>query len=750
MSNSRELLTQLLAALPTAWHEPVEALAAATLQDNAPLRVTLAGSFSVGKSSLLNMLLQEPLLPSALEETTALPTFIEYGSQRALSLVGQDGSLQPLDEEHFAQVTTRAPEGAACSVVSLPLPWLQGVSIIDLPGLGSTSAAHREYTQTQIRQTDAVLYLLSPSGPSASDMATLQLIQQLGKRVKVLVARWDEVEAAASRGEKTPSPEHWAGQIERETGLRARLAPCHRLGLGREEILEFLQRAREDLDSIRLRRFQAELRPVLENALGQNAEQQRACRVESEAEAQALHKELVERKQHLADFKSGLYGEQQQDRSRLDRQAGDGLTKQRQGLSGQLEALSHALKTEDEWEHFGKQGSERLNAAIRQMARMFSELSASYGALDLPETEVAEFNLRLPEPEQVSMDDFLDMGYLTQLQEALTSQQAAQSSIEQKLASLNPQDLSEQEQVFHELTQQQNMLATQQLPMTTQQVDSGAGAIVGRLLGEAADIGLMFVAPAAAGAKVASLVGKGAKMANIAVNTAKVARAVSTGVKVAKGVQLGQKSVRGVPQPVMDKLGGLEMFSLGYWGERVGSMFGGPVTVQTVDPQALAERDAALAELDSRRQALRRALARNEDIANERQLTGWALEQSQKEQARLQSELTQLQVRAEQKCRETQQHLQQERMNQLQRSAERAVRHWLQSFDRHATAMSELLHAHVRSYWEDRVTSLLDERLQEIDRLDAQAQASAQERQVTLSRLIEDAEALQCTLATLH
>lgn len=750
MSNPHELLPQLLSTLPVAWHEAVEALADATLQDSAPLRITLVGSFSVGKSSLLNMLLEEPLLPSAMEETTALPTFIEYGSQRKMSLVGQDGSILPLDEERFAQATTQAPEGAACTVINLPLPWLQGVSIIDLPGLGSTSATHREYTLAQIRQTDAVLYLLSPSGPSSSDIATLQLIQQLGKRVKVLVARWDEVEAAASRGEKAPSLEHWAGQIERDTGLRTRLAPCHRLGLGREEILEFLQRAREDLHSIRLRRFQAELRPVLENALGQNAEQQRACRVESEAEAQALHQELVERKQRLADFKSGLYSEQHQDRSRLDQQASDSLTKQRQGLSGQLEALPHSLKTEDEWERCGKQGSEQLNAAIRQMALMFSELSAGYGALDLPETEVAALNLRLPEPEKVSMEDFLDMGYLTQLQDALTSQQTAQSSIEQKLASLNPQDLSEQELAFHELTQQQNMLAAQQLPMTTQQVSSGSGAIVGRVLGEAADIGLMFVTPHAAGAKVASLVGKGAKMANIAVNTTKVARAVRTGVKVAKGVQLGQKSVRGVPQPVMDKLGGLEMLSLGYWGERLGSMFGGPVTVQTVDQQALAERDAALAELDSQRQALRRALARNEDIVNERQLTGWALEQSQKEQARLQSELTQLQVRAEQKYRETQQHLQQERMNQLQRSAERAVRHWLQSFDRHAAAMSELLHAHVRSYWEDRVTSLLDERLQEIDQLDAQAQASAQERQVTLTRLIEDAEALQCTLATLH
>jgi GTPase SAR1 family protein len=750
MSKPHEFLAQLLSTLPPAWHEPVEALAAETLQADTPLRVTLLGNFSVGKSSLLNMLLQEQLLPAALEETTALPTFIEYGSQREMSLIGQDGSLLPLDEERFAQVTTQAPDGAACALLALPLSWLQDISIIDLPGLGSISATHREYTLAQIRQTDAVLYLLSPSGPSSSDMATLQHIQQLGKRVKVLVARWDEVEAATSRGEKLPSLEQWSRQIEQEAGLRTRLAPCHRLGLGREDILEFLQRAREDLNSIRLRRFQAELRPILQNALGQNAEQQRICRVETEAEAQTLHEELVERKRHLAEFKSGLYAEQHQDRSRLDQQASDSVARQRQRLAGELEELTHTLKEESDWERFGKQGCGQLNMATQQIAQMFSELSASYGSLDLPETEVATLNLRLPEPEKISAEDFLDMGHLTQLQEALASQQSAHSAIEQKLGSLHPQDLSEHEQALHELTQQQNWLATQQLPMTTQQVSNGSGAMIGRLLGEAADIGLMFVAPHAAGAKVASLVGKGAKMANIAVNTTKVARAVSTGVKVAKGVQQGQKSVRGVPQPVMDKLSGLEMLSLGYWGERLGSMFGGPITVQTVDQQALAEREAALAELEGQRQSLSRALARNEDIANERQLTGWALEQNQKEQARLQSELTQLQLRAEQKHRDALQHLQQERMSQLHRSGERAVTHWLQGFDRQAAAMTELLHAHVKSYWEGRVTSLLDERLQDIDQLATQTQASAQERQATLTRLIEDAQALQHTLATLH
>ncbi|MNP26070.1 hypothetical protein D3C76_1189080 [compost metagenome] len=143
-------------------------------------------------------------------------------------------------------------------------------------------------------------------------------------------------------------------------------------------------------------------------------------------------------------------------------------------------------------------------------------------------------------------------------------------------------------------------------------------------------------------------------------------------------------------------------------------------------------------------------MSRNEDIANERQLTGWALEHSQKEQARLLGELEQLKQHAEQKHREALQQQQQNRLNQLQRSSEKARTQWLQSFDRQASAMDELLHNRVRSYWEDRVEALLNERLQDIDLLAEQAQASAQDKQATLVILAEQAQALQRTLDTLH
>lgn len=735
--DSTTYLAGLLDSLPTHWQAPVEALANDTLHASTPLRLIVLGAFSVGKSSLLNMLLQEPILQSALEESTALPTFIEYGATREMSLIGADGSQLPIDSAQFSQFTTQAPEGAACAVLNMPQAWLHGVSVIDLPGLGSTSVAHREYTLAQLQIADAVLYLLNPTGPSSSDADTLRLIRQSGKRVKVLVARWDEVEKAVAHGERQPSLEQWAAQIEQTSGLSVRLAPCHRDGLGREEIQDFVQRAREDLNQIRLQRFQAELKPLLENALGVNAEQQRSCQVDNEADARQWHETLISRKEQLALFKATLYTEQQQDSRRLSQEATTQLKHTETTLNQHLTQLREALTSEAQWDTFGQQGTEAVHRATQQAAQMFSELSSNYGQLDLPAAQIAEFNLRLPEPETVSVDDFLDMGRLMQLQDSLASKEAESSTLETQLNNLHTADMSEHDAALLALQQQRQHTGAQALPMVTQTVGGGSGAMFGRLLGEAMDIGVMMITPATAAAKAASLLGKGSKIAST----------VGTTVKVIQTAQKVRGGVMPAPLPVLDKLGHLEKLSFGYWGEQL--FGGGAREIQTVDPQAIAERDAHLAAIDQQIHQLRSALARNEDIANERQLKGWALEQSQKERARLQQDIEQLRVTAAQKHQDAEQYLSENRQRQLQHHAERAVSLWLRAFEQNTSGMLELLRARIKTYWEERVDGLLNDRLHDIEQLHTQSQASAETRKATLLQLRSEAQLLENALASL-
>lgn len=741
MNNAQSCVTTLLDSLPPTWRPAVEALAEQILFAQTPLRLITLGAFSVGKSSLLNMLLQESVLQSALEESTALPTFIEYSVQREMALVNHDGSQTPLDETQFAHVTTHAPEGAACAVLNLPQAWLQGVSVIDLPGLGSLSNTHREYTLAQINLADAVLYLLNPTGPSTSDIETLRLIKQAGKRVKVVVARWDEIEKAVACGEKQPSLENWAKQIEQATGLKARLTPCHREGLGREDIQEFTQRACSDLEHIRLQRFYAELKPLLENALGQNADQQQSCAALNEEAAREWHERLVERKNQLAQCKTKVYAEQQQDLQRITDAAAQGLNQVQQALDERLNTISTELATEKTWSEFGQRGTDAVREATLRVAQLYSQLSSQYGQLNLPDAQIAEFNLRLPVPETVSEDDFLDIGRLTQLQEAFAAKEDEISALETHLATTAQQatDASseEYEEALQALMKEKNRISAH-MPTTVAQTVQGNGGLVGRLLGETLDVGMMFITPVAAGTKIASLLGKGSMIANGVQKTVSTLQSAQQIANVAKA------------HPALDKLAGLEKLSLGYWGEQLGhKLGGGSRVIHTVDHEALQARDAALADIDQQINQVRRALDRNEDIANERQLSGWALEQSKKEQQRLTQEIERLRHTAEQRRRDTEQQLIENQQRQIGYNAARAKTMWLRAFEQNTSGMSNLLRTRVKAYWEERVDGLLNERLHDIGALEAQSHESTEVRQATLQQLRIEADALQGALQQL-
>lgn len=749
MNKIEKTTAEIIDSLPANLQDLVEALAQNIFKENGPLKLILVGAFTVGKSSLVNMLLGERLLQAALEETTALPTFIEYGAVRSMQLVGIDQSVLQLDDAGLARVTTRAPEGAAYAAVALPHDWLQGVSVIDLPGLGGMTSRNKDYTLAQIQQADAILYLIPPQGANAADIALLKQIRQYGKRVKIVAAQWDRVEEAVADGEKMPSLEEWAAQIASLSGIKARIAPVSKAGLGRDELLDFIGRACHDIADIRRRRFRAELRPVLENALGQNEEAQRACEANSDESVQALQTQLLEQKQALLGVKTTLYARAQKEQAQLEDQSSALIRSASARLGQVLGEKTGKFKSEADWDQFATIGADVLRTALSDVAHSFSTLSAGYCELKLPDVQVAALNLRLPPVEPIAIQDFFDMGRLSRVQTELAAKQAEYQVQQQKLEQLPTPVLDAHQQELSDLMHSRNQLAAQPLPRILQQVDGGSGAMFGRMLGEVADIGLLFVNPAVAGAKVASLIGKGAKVANMAVKTAKVAQIATKGVKVAQAVQNGQR-VRGVPQQAIDKLGMLEVLSLGYWGERIGAALGGgPSQEEIIDPQAQAEQAQILAEMDARARAVRVELARNEDIANEHELTGWALEQNRKEQGQLNADVLALGQQIEQRQREFEEIARVDRKNLVTRYIGRAVEKWQSNFEEQAGAMQTLLRARIRSYWDDQVNELLAERLAGLEILGGQIVAAPAEKEMALNQLRQDAIVLQSVASEL-
>jgi predicted GTPase len=115
------------------------------LIEHFEIRMPLIGAFSCGKSSLLNALLGERLLATAVTPETAVPAELRYGPERRFSGCLPDGRRLPLNEAdlHENRLTPLLPAGWVD--VQLPSPALaarQQLVLVDLPGWDSGVAAH--------------------------------------------------------------------------------------------------------------------------------------------------------------------------------------------------------------------------------------------------------------------------------------------------------------------------------------------------------------------------------------------------------------------------------------------------------------------------------------------------------------------------------------------------------------------------------------------------------------------------------
>ena len=139
--------------------------------------VVVCGEVKKGKSSLLNAIIGQNILPVDTDVATSQVFRISNSEKESFSLVFTDGTTRPIEREQLAtfgsQVIVNQNGGVNLGnrilshiQVNVPVQFLPAhVNLVDTPGLGAVYKSHEWLTQNYVKRAAAVLFVFEASQP---------------------------------------------------------------------------------------------------------------------------------------------------------------------------------------------------------------------------------------------------------------------------------------------------------------------------------------------------------------------------------------------------------------------------------------------------------------------------------------------------------------------------------------------------------------------------------------------------------
>jgi GTP-binding protein EngB required for normal cell division len=154
--------------------------------------VACIGQFKRGKSSVLNALVGDSVLPTGVVPVTTVPTIVRHGSHTAARVRFEaaagwnDIPVNTVDEYVSEDKNPENVKHVAALEIFVPSPLLAtGMCFVDTPGLGSVFTGNTAATQAFIPHIDAALVVIGADPPLAGE--ELVLIEAVARHVQDLI-----------------------------------------------------------------------------------------------------------------------------------------------------------------------------------------------------------------------------------------------------------------------------------------------------------------------------------------------------------------------------------------------------------------------------------------------------------------------------------------------------------------------------------------------------------------------------------
>lgn len=619
--------------------------------------IAVTGEFSSGKSCFLNALAGRPgLLPEGDTECTPIYIELSSGPSDRLSVLSRDGALlpeafAPQTIEKYARYTRDYTGGALALHLSLEgFPLNSRIHIIDCPGTNTVIKEHEQITGQVLKKCDAVIYAANKTLTEA-DLQRIQAISRRSGRMLFLLTHMDEASGAADLPQETVDKYLTEARalLAQRLGIGADQVPLYPIGSKRAlenrrlltPVIDALNTIAQTLDEKALRRETKKRILMYLNGLAE--EEQRRIDLLSAANAQdraALERRLASASRKLEAMKRQDAPAGAADGSEEARRFGAKLDQIARNCTGRvvnkikvaptfdIEAIS-ALAAQNV-ERFDQEAERALRECVSAMGeREFKAVAEELSAL-ADEAELPMAELLLLTPPDFSDQDSIDCARVRQLQRQIDQCDKEIGELEEERvresmdAAARSAALEQRRQDKAALRQELHDLGgyTPEYRTIHEEGAEAAGAKVGRILGEVADLALLVWNPAGGAAvEGAKAAGEGAKAAGEgikildkakdALKTAHYAAAYASGLVDDRNEKGKKKS------SALAKIANLlDKVSLGGIGENIGEKIGGLIApsrdIQVEDQEARQRYFDSKRQLEQQIQDLSQEIRREE------------------------------------------------------------------------------------------------------------------------------------------
>lgn len=222
-SRLTRLLEELTCSLSPSFPEliPPTHSIAKKLQDNK-FNLVVVGQFKRGKSTLVNALVGDHILPTAVVPLTSIVTILHYGSEEKITVSFAGGSSEIIPRKSLPDFVTEKlnPQNAKKveSVdIALPCSFLEGgIQLVDTPGVGSIYAHNTDAANHFLPESDATIFLMTADQPlSIGEVEFLRNVREYVTKIFFVLNKVDML----SEGEKREAADFILDSLSKEMSV---------------------------------------------------------------------------------------------------------------------------------------------------------------------------------------------------------------------------------------------------------------------------------------------------------------------------------------------------------------------------------------------------------------------------------------------------------------------------------------------------------------------------------------------------